>query len=350
MKRLALLASIIISLPTHADLSANYTSDIATVVDGGIKKGAVYLDMLEITTGKQTEDTEWAGTLLVTNSQTFSDQYAGDSQVASNIDNGQMIRLYELWYLQSFDQHQWQVGLIDLNGLYDAIDTASLFLNSSHGIGPDFSQSGANGPSIFPVTSLAINWAWQINEQWHWQTGLFDAVPGDPNHPTRNTIKISKQEGALITSELGFDNIDLQTTIGTWYYTQPTTAESSMKDHNSGHYLSVEKPNEEGLAWWVRVGQAKPSVNDFRRYTGGGATYPLWDGLAGIGVARAEYTQAVGGGAEITWEMTYAKSINDVVSLQPSIQFIQQPSYSGISDTTVVILRVNIDLAAWLEN
>jgi hypothetical protein len=37
--------------------------------------------------------------------------------------------------------------------------SASLFLNSSFGIGPEFSQSGLEGPSIFPNTSVGARFA-----------------------------------------------------------------------------------------------------------------------------------------------------------------------------------------------
>jgi porin len=55
-----------------------------------------------------------------------------------------------------------KIGLYDLNSEFDVIEAAALFLNPSHGIGPDFAQSGRNGPSIFPVTSLAIRGEYRL--------------------------------------------------------------------------------------------------------------------------------------------------------------------------------------------
>jgi carbohydrate-selective porin OprB len=44
-------------------------------------------------------------------------------------------------------------GLYELNSEFYRLQSAGLFLNSSFGIGPEFSQSGLEGPSIFPSTS-----------------------------------------------------------------------------------------------------------------------------------------------------------------------------------------------------
>ena len=92
---------------------------------------------------------------LYNNNKTLSDTLIGDMQTVSNIDTTTATRLYEAWYEQAFGdgKSSLKVGLYDLNSEFDAIDTAGLFLLSSHGIGPDYSQTGLNGPSIFPVTT-----------------------------------------------------------------------------------------------------------------------------------------------------------------------------------------------------
>ena len=86
-----------------------------------------------------------------------SDELVGDLQVISNIDASHAWRVFEFWY--EFGEGPWSVrtGLYDLNSEFDVNETGGLFLNSSHGMGPDFSQTGENGPSIFPgfVTGIA---------------------------------------------------------------------------------------------------------------------------------------------------------------------------------------------------
>ncbi len=90
-----------------------------------------------------------------------SGDYVGDVQGFDNIESPDTWKLYEIWYQQSFNNEKFSFlfGLFDLNSEFDVIETAGLFSNSSHGIGPDFSQSGANGPSIFPTTSLSLRLA-----------------------------------------------------------------------------------------------------------------------------------------------------------------------------------------------
>ena len=57
--------------------------------------------------------------------------------------------------------------------------SASLFLNSSFGIGPEFSQSGLEGPSIFPNTSVGARFAIKPIEEIVLRTAALDGVPVD---------------------------------------------------------------------------------------------------------------------------------------------------------------------------
>src|SRR3546814_8879648 len=67
------------------------------------------------------------------------------------------LRLYEAWIDQKIgDAASVRIGLYDLNSEFGALDTAGFFVSSPHGIGTDFAQSGRNGPSIFPATSLEL--------------------------------------------------------------------------------------------------------------------------------------------------------------------------------------------------
>ena len=74
-------------------------------------------------------------------------------------------------------------GLYDLNSEFDAIEAAALFINPSHGIGPDFSQSGRNGPSIFPLTSLALRADYKLDDHWLVRAVILDAFQVIPSVP-----------------------------------------------------------------------------------------------------------------------------------------------------------------------
>lgn len=93
-------------------------------------------------------------------------------------------RLYEAWIDKRSADGSASVrfGLYDLNSEFDTTEAGALSLLSSHGIGPDFAQSGRNGPSIFPVTSLALRGECDLGDRWLVRTGLLrrgrDDKPG----------------------------------------------------------------------------------------------------------------------------------------------------------------------------
>ena len=108
----------------------------------------------------------------------------GDIQTADNLEALPMTRLFEAWVARQWGGDNRSIalraGLIDLNSQFDSVDPASLFINSSHGIGPDISRSGRNGPSIYPVTALGSTITVVPNDKWTFRLGVFDGIPGDP--------------------------------------------------------------------------------------------------------------------------------------------------------------------------
>src|SRR3546814_19744526 len=107
------------------------------------------------------------------------------------------LRLYEAWIDQKIgDAASVRIGLYDLNSEFDALDTAGFFVSSPHGIGPDFAQSGRNGPSIFPAPSLAARVAISPAPGWTVRAALLDGVPGHPDHPPRTAPRLGLGPGA----------------------------------------------------------------------------------------------------------------------------------------------------------
>ena len=78
------------------------------------------------------------------------------------------------------------------------LDAANLFVNPAHGIGTDFSQSGSNGPSIFPVTSLALRLQYRASASTSLRLAVLDGVPGDPDRPGHTAIKLGGGDRALL--------------------------------------------------------------------------------------------------------------------------------------------------------
>jgi len=351
------------SINNWADVEAIYTADFANNIEGGIKRGGVMLDNFGLGFSHTSQHGEFAASILYNNSKSFSDDYVGDAQVASNIDNTSVTRLYELWYRHDFnEQHHLQVGLMDLNAYYDGIDTAGLFINSSHDIGAEYAQSGEAGPSIFPATSVGLNYQLNVSDDITWQLAAFDAVPGDRDDPMKNTIKFSSDEGALIATQLDFNVDDLRYAIGAWRYTEATEyLDASNHANNHGIYGIVEQAaseKENSFAWWLRAGFAQDDVNAVEQFVGAGLTFNNFnashsDDVVGIALASAistdTYRQMAGVTSnETTLEITYSRQLAPWLRIQPDLQYIINPGISSdLDDALVFILRAEVDLMAF---
>lgn len=190
-----------VPLPHHSDpdapdrgvsLDVVYTADIWRATSGGLRRGTRYLDNLDVAVEAHMDKlVGWDGATVflygLYNNGKSLNALMGDTQVASNIETGvKAVRLYEAWLEQRFgnDRASLKVGLYDLNSEFDVLESASLFMGSAHGIGTDISQTGENGPSIFPSTSLAARLALNIGERWTLRTALLDGVPGNPGRPS----------------------------------------------------------------------------------------------------------------------------------------------------------------------
>lgn len=349
-----------------------YTADYLSNVHGGIRRKTAYLDNLDLTlkidTGKAFNIT--GGTLfaygLYNNKTTFSDVDVGDSQTVSNIDTRGTLHLFEFWWEQRIGRHSLKFGLYDLNSEFDVVETAGLFINSSHGMGKDYSQSGKNGPSIFPVTSLALRYRYTDNNI-TLQTAVLDAVPGDPNHPLDPSLHIGADEGALLAMEANYTTADSRFGIGGWYYTRASAdLLGTGSSHNAGIYAILERtlmvnPGGRRLDGWLRIGYARDSVNQFNRYIGAGL---VWRGCFptrpddkfGIALAYAgngdayRHVVALGGGtsdsAETNIELTYRAPLTPWLTVQPDLQYIINPGTNPhLANALSIGVRFEIDFS-----
>jgi porin len=363
------------------DLSAVYTADLWSNTGGGRKRGVRYLDNLDVTL---TVDAEralgWSGATiflygLYNNGASLTDELVGDLQTVSNIDAGtRAIRLYEAWIEQRFadDRASVKFGLYDLNSEFDTNDSNSLFINSSHGIGPDFSQSGQNGPSIFPVTSLSLRADYRLNENWLVRAAILDGAPGDPNRPKRTAVKLSKEDGALIVAELQYTDAMTKVAAGHWRYTakfddilaSEVAGTSIWRSGNDGFYVFGERKlagatkDGPGLAAWARLGFADASSNAIEQYLGGGLVYTGLittrpEDQLGIAIAHARlgtpYRRqlALAGGvserAETNIELTYRAALTPWLTLQPDVQYVINPGGNpALRNALLVGLRVEV--------
>lgn len=348
---------------------AIYAADVLANVAGGLDRGARYLDNLDVMLEVDVAEA-WgfaAGTLFVyglyNNGTTFADELVGDLLVTSNIDAPEALRLYEFWY--EFGEGPWSIrsGLYDLNSEFDVNETGGIFINSAHGIGAAFGQTGENGPSIFPISSLSVRTAYET-ESYAARVVVLDGVPGDPNDPSSNKIDLSRDDGALVVGELELPiGRDGRLWTGYWRYTADFTSpfESRVFNDNDGWYLGGEHGFSVAaydVAWFLRYGRADAQLNPLHEYIGAGLVVQgLLPGRpydrAGLAVGsgrtgrplRNELRQSGHEPAahETAWELTYRARINEQLALQPDIQFVQNPGGSrALDDALVIGLRIEV--------
>ena len=310
-------------------LEATYTGEIWRQVSGGLATGDRYLDNLDLTLAVNgagmpgLEGMQFFGYALYDNGHVFCEELSGSAQCVSNIEATQALRLYELWT-------EWQLGaqgqsvrfgLYDLNSEFDSIETASLFITPSQGIGPELSQTGEHGPSIFPETALGVR-AMKSVGAWTVQTAALDPV----------------SEGVLLIGEANYrPESGLRVGGGYWRYTS---------DENAGAYLILESPaliadaEDRGLRLYGRVGRAAPDINPIATYFGAGAVYSMLSSAQrehqiGFAIANARLgspylrEQRAAGvemvASERNYELTYRIAVTDWLALQSDVQYTRHP-------------------------
>ena len=360
-------------------LNAINVSDILSNVRGGLKTGTRVLDKAELGLRFLGNRQHWPGVsaylnLQWTDATAFSENLAGDLQNVSNLNGPAGFRVVNAWIAKTFEgQSGIKAGVIDLNSEFDVQTTGALFLNASHGIGPDFSQSGLNGPSIFPSYGLGLVGWGLAPGHFQWKAGIFEGTPGNPNNPGETSFSLRGGEGALLALE--FRNRPMPNTImgvGGWLYTaafdtlEMGPSGPSRVHGNAGLYGLVEgvlyNPDggdRAGLRGWMRAGIANAQVNPVDYYVGGGLVYDgPWGREAdqiGFAVARAHIggparRAAAGSGislraVETTFEMTYSLALGGLATLQPDIQYVVSPGADRkVRDAVVIGTRM---IFAW---
>jgi porin len=305
--------------------------------------------------------------------------FIGDAQGVSSTSAPNSLKLYEAWVQKNFLGNQVSVlaGLYDLNSEFYRLQSAGLFLNSSFGIGPELSQTGIAGPSIFPNTSMGMRIAFKPAEGVIVRTVVLDGVPVDRPSGSRGIFE--RGDGALIVGEISFlDRPEISTrpasgrsrigrqallgesasklAIGGWYYTakfddlSETQPNGQPVQHrgSSGFYLltdqllyrNPDQPDRE-VSGFMQAGFGDYRVDRFDAYLG--------TGLTAVGVIESRPADELGLGlaysrngshyisaqrmqglpvtnAEKTIELTYLIQVDSWLALQPDLQYVIKPN------------------------
>jgi porin len=360
----------------------DYTFDVMGVVAGGVSRKVATLDDWDLTLTIDADKlVGWQGASffvygLGTGGRQVS-KYAGVAQAVDNMEAPDTWKLYEAWFQQELLDGSLSLllGLYDLNSEFDVIETASLFLQSSHGIGVDYAQSGLNGPSIFPTTSTAARLRYNPTERTYALFAVLDGVPGDPDDQHGTQIIWRRTDGVLLASEAGYvqgsldgegDDPYVKVGIGGWYYsanfdsidTVDANGDPLRRGGNFGLYGLVEAmlwheaDRAQGLSGWLRLGGANQHLNPFALYVGAGVVYtgpiPERDqDQVGFAIANAiagndlkDAARAAGAsveGAEVALELTYKAQLTGWLYVQPDVQYVINPGLSPDLDAALIL-------------
>lgn len=337
-------------------VEAVYTGEIWGNLAGGIRRDTAYLDNFDIIATLDAHHIGLSGTTvgvstLYNNRNRFSETVVGDLQTISNIDTDGSLRLYEAWIERDVGALAVKAGLIDLNSEFDVNGPGSLFINSSHGIGPDFSQVGETGPSIFPITGLGIRARLNLKPNLTVAAALFEGTPGNPDSPRGMDFDLDDDEGALLVGEIrrSFDAEGVAT-LGIWHHTggrAPPIGPGMRDGASTGAYLlfagGIARAGNIEFDGFARVGVADPRVHRIARYVGTGivASGPLLGDAAneeqiGVSVANAingkrfQRSSAAAGEIverrETVIELTYRIRLAGNLAMQPNLQYVVNPS------------------------
>ena len=360
----------------EARFSASYVSDIFANLDGGLDRGTAFLGKADLSMEISGDPIGIGGATAFVNVQyvhgrSLSGELVGDSQVVSNIEAVSALRPLEAWIAISLgnDVASIKAGLIDLNSEFDVQEVGAHFLNSSHGIGPDFSQSGLNGPSIFPTTATGAVVTYQGERGLTARLGVFDGVAGDPDQPRRTVVRFPGSTGALLVGEVDLSVAEVaRVRVGGWTYTKRFEAIAEFEPDgsprrlrsNKGAYAMVETRRsnsalDPAVDGWVRVGLADTRVNPIGAYVGGGLTYGTNERKWGLAISHARLGSPVrvrGIGpttrydsAETNVEISYSLAFNECMTIQPDIQYIINPGWvSGRANALVAGVRMHLKI------
>ncbi len=374
------------------EMAVVYTGDIVANVAGGIDQGVRYIDNLDLAVAIDGDEFGWygGGILLygIGNQGGNITSLVGDAQVVNNIEASQDWRLFEAWIEQAVgSRFSILGGLYDLNSEFDVNRNGALFINSSHGTGLELSQSGRNGPSIFPVTSVGVRARAAVTNWLEVRAAALDGVPGDPQQERGTHIVFDEDDGLLVAGEaefiidsgkqhersinvprrmLGPISSRARIVLGGWFYTEemPAIGTATQTGRSEGVYILAEwcpvrekQDQSQGLSTFLRTGVASEQVNRFSSYIGAGVLYTgLLDGRdhdrVGLAVAvgvngdpymssqRASPASSGITRTETNLEATYAAQVSPWLTITADLQYVINPNTrSDIPNALVPTLR-----------
>ena len=367
MVRTARLALAALALPAPAaaqsavEFGGSYTADLLTAAKGSPLRGTdfvgradAWVDFKGPVVGLDTLSAHLD--LVAVHGPDFYGSRVGAYQTVSSLEADTLPHVYEAWaQWKPSDFVSAKAGLIDLNAEFDIQNTGALFVNSAFGIGPDISQSGLAGPSIFPMTSSAIVVRVQRGRK-ALALGLFDAVAGARHDPRKLAVRFPGATGALLIAETRLPLGTWLLQAGGWHYTTRFEAldPAEAPALSRGAYCMLEGAVTRKVSAWVRLGIADSRANPVAAYFGGGAVATLGKWRVGFAAAHARLGCAArrtlfaperARRAETVLELTAQRQIASWFNIQPDLQYVIHPGWDrSLHNTLVAGMRFSFAL------
>jgi len=356
------------------DVEFALTSDFAYNVDGGVRKGGVYIGNIDLILSLNTEEFGWwkGGEFYfygLNNHGSSISYFVGDLQGVDNIETISRSKIYQLWYRQRVGDFEFTFGQHDLNSVFANTEVGGSFINSSFGIQPDISS---NIPvSIFPFATLGFITKWNINKRWDLLLGIYEGCPDETVHTNYINWNIDKADGVVGISEAHYhylkDGEEKGTfKFGMWVHNKLPEESGGKINYgvNSGVYFiadynlySESDADAQGLSCFTQLGYVLNDLDYIHSYGSFGLLY--------TGIFRNRDEDELGLAAtlvvfnkgttypdsdilirnESTIELFYKAEIFNHFSLQPDLQYVINPgAIANLENAFVVNVRAKLEL------
>lgn len=371
------------------DVTVEYKTDVWSNLSGGIKQGNSYLDNLDIKValdGNKLFGITGNRSLVYFLNNDGSHPNARQVGSMQGIDNIEVrtdtAKLYELWTEQSFLNEKWSVlvGLHDLNSEFMVSDMTANFMKPVFQVNQEFAQTGRNGPSIFPTTSLAGRIKYLPTDESYMMFAVFGGVAGDPNRPHGTHIDLRSRDGLLLIAEAGLtpktadqgDSTLNKFALGAWAYTKKfddlvdvDNARNPIKRRSEGMYLlsSYQFYHDtiagHYLGAFFRAGTGDGNTKQVDWFYATGIVGKGWvptrfDSEIGFGFTQShngdKYMRSVvaaGSSAdhdEYGINLYYRDTLYSGIRIEPNVQYIINPGTDPqLGNATVIGVRLDIN-------